>query len=127
MMFLLTDKLFYSHLNLIIVLFAYATTVLGYIWLVAISLIFLLISSYKCLQRRLNQKQLPPNQMGEIINNDQSKLYDGGDVANNGIIGSISTEEPNFCQIEESFDRWNYQNNFQCRANFHDSSVICEV
>ena len=65
--------------------------------------------------------------MGEIINNDQSKLYDGGDVANNGIIGSLSTEEPNFCQIEESFDGWNYQNNFQGRTNFHDSSVICEV
>ena len=114
------------HLNFFSVLFAYATTVLGYIWLVAISLIFLLIATYKCLQRRLNPKQFP-NQTGEIINNDQSKLYGSGDVANKEIIVLPSTEEQKFCQVEGAFDGWNYQNYIQGNSDIQDFSFTCEV
>ena len=57
-------------------LYGYVATVLGYIWLVGISLTFLLLASYKYFQRKLKIKDSGDNN-AEIINNDQSRLFVG--------------------------------------------------
>ena len=122
-------KFLLINLKSILVLFAYATTVLGYIWLVAISLIFLLIAIYKCFQSKYNGKEANSNQPAEIINNDQSKLYSDGqvDIANQAMINLPSTEEPNFCQVEGDIEGWKYEHDFHARQPYHDSSFSYEV
>ena len=111
------------------VLFAYATTVLGYIWLVAISLIFLLIALYKCFQDKYIAKESAVNNTGEIINNDESKLYEGGQsgIVNDEAVSFPCSKRRNFCQVEEKCDGWRYQNDFRNGQYYHDSSFIDEV
>ena len=118
-----------NNFKSISVLFAYATTVLGYIWLVAISLIFLLIAIHKCFQSKYNGKEANPNQAAEIINNDQSKLYNDGqvDIANQAMINLPSTDEANFCQVDGDIEGWKYDHDFHARQPYHDSSFSCEV
>ena len=111
------------------VLFAYATTVLGYIWLVAISLIFLLIALYKCFQDRYIAKKSAVNNTGEIINNDESKLYEGGQsgIVNDKAVSFPLSKKRNHRQVEEKCDGWRYQNDFRNGQCYHDSSFIDEV
>ena len=122
-MYSLNDFIFIS------VLFAYATTVLGYIWLVAISLIFLLIALYKCFQDKYIAKKSAINNTGEIINNDESKLYEGGHggIVNKEAVSFPSTKKRNFCQVDERCDGWRYQNDFRNGQYYQDSSFIEEV
>ena len=112
-------------------LFGYATTVLGYAWLVAISLIFLLIATYKYIQIRLEPKD-SPTESGEIINNDQSKLFDGCMSSNitNEIIVPTSDEE--ICNnVYGSSDGWRYDNNIRKRYNYssdsHFANEVCNI
>ena len=123
-------NIFFIACNLT-VLFGYATTVLGYIWLVAISLIFLLIATYKYIQVRLEPKDAP-RESGEIINNDQSKLFDGCMSSNitNEIIVPTSDEE--ICNnVFGPNDGWGYDNNIRKRYNYsgdsHFANEVCNI
>ena len=97
---------------LISVVIGYATTVIGYIWLVAISLWFLLIALYKYIQTRFRLKDTPPSiKSNEIINNDQSKLFDGvlaNPIANNNLTNRENDEDEFYDPIAGEYNRFRY-------------------
>ena len=74
-------------------------------------------------------KKSSTNQIGEIINNDESKLYDVGQsgIGNSEIAASLFSETKSFSHVEGGFDRWTYQNDFGTRQYNNDRNFSCEV
>ena len=103
---------FQKIIILISVVIGYATTVIGYIWLVAISLWFLLIALYKYIQTRFRLKDTPPSiKSNELINNDQSKLFDGvlpSPVINNSLNTRENDVDEFYDPISGEYNRFRY-------------------